>query len=738
MKHNEILVIVLTLLFNSCLSQEYNENVAKTDQERREELIYDITPSINTFLAKGQIDLAEEYLLKRLMKCEELEDKDLCVAGINFTGGYNYQKASLQDNTNRQDYQVKAAEYYEKVLDQYPDNKASLNNLIKLNESLGKNVSTISRLEDLAKQFPKERVNSYVKIGDLYKSDKEFDNACQYYKKAYEEDPFSKQACGAMVELYSINNVPCTLDTDIRDFALYCHEIDFPKFSEELLRKELISAFNDENYTKAKESLILWANVLASNASLDHGQVDRLNMGLLPNSEQTAGAGIRTAITELSDILKAKDVNSMLSKVKFWDNGNPVVRLSGDWTKIQPISVLLKVIYEKGKEAYLTGNTRIAIPYWKEVLSRSERINPDLFVDVAADLASIYSKDPAFNINSGQFNSLINRLFNRKTQSYLAGNKSMIRKLHLTLGSIYYDEKVWSRKESRHRFMNALFQLEHALDEEKLGPIVNPKLRQMLGDVYIEISKYPENVDRLKDLSKAVNSYSLSIMEYLSLDKLRVAHNLHSEVLERYYNKMDIKQKESIKSIGSIINWRKQMADSNNALVNGEITIKDFLEEVTKAEKNASTSLPMDFVKVQFFKGLSDLGSNLPDKRKVEKQLIYSNALNRLKTTNDLPSTRDFNRIKGIKITLEESVEQSRELKTIQMNKNASSIYDRENNANSRVFNVSTFNKNISVPIQLFTLNERLQDDYKKTNTTGLIKYKLNKGNFELKTKDNN
>lgn len=55
-----------------------------------------------------------------------------------------------------------------------------------------------------------------------------------------------------------------------------------------------------------------------------------------------------------------------------------------------------------------------------------------------------------------------------------------------------------------------------------------------------------------------------------------------------------------------------------------------------------------------------------------------------------------------------------------------------------RVYSIPTLNKEIKVPEQLFKLNTKLQDHYKMTNTKDLAKYKLNKGNFELKTKDNN
>lgn len=741
MKNNNIFLFILSFLFSlPCLSQGTSLPLPmQTEQELREELMYEITPSINSYLANGQIDSAEEYLSNSIIKCEEFVDQDLCVAGINFTGGYNFQKASLQDSLNRINYQEKAAGYYEKVLDRYPDNKASWNNLIKLNKVLGNNASTISRLGELADQFPKERVTSYVKIGDLYKTDKKLNKACNYYKKAYEEDPFSKLACGAMVELYTKNDEPCTLESNIRKFALYCHEIDLPKYSEELLRKEIISSFKEQNYNKTMESLILWANVLGSNGWLDPGRVDRLYKKVLTRSNQTFVTELHTAINELSAILKAKDVNSLLEKVQFWDSVKPVVKLSGDWKKVQPESVLLQILYEKGREAYLTGNMKIADSFWNEVFDRSKKIDPILFVDVASDLARLYSKDPAFDLNRGQFNSLIEQLFDRKTKSYLLGDKIMIRKLHVTLGSIYYDNTIWSKKEGGGYYTNALIQLEHALDEEKLGPIVNPKLRQMLGDVYIKISNYPENSDPIKEIRKAVDSYSLSIMEYLSLDKLKDANIIYSNVIENYGQSMDIKQQASVKSLGSILIWRRQLTDPNNIGIDGKLTINEYLTKVNNAEKSATENLPADFVQIQYFKGLSDLGSNFPDEMKQDKQLIYANALNRLKKVNSLPSTRDFNRIKDIKSVLEVSVEQSRELKTIQMTKKASSIYKGGKDVKSKIFSVPTFNKDISVPNQLFILNDNLQEDYKKINSKDAIKYELNKkGQFELKTKDNN
>lgn len=713
----------------------------KSDETISKEMISRVNEVIKKYLENGKIDKGAAFIRSNMPDCKALKNSNICEAGLNFTSGYFYQQAAKRDPSNKEAYQKIALTFYEKVLDIYPDNKLALNNLINLNQDLVDTVSIIKWLRTFAQFYPEEKVKYLVQIGDIYNNEGEFASACTAYRQAYKEDQFSEQACGAMVHLYTSNNYPCKLTSTMRQFAYDCHEIDLPNYSEKLLRKEFSLAMKDQEFKKAKESMILWAKVIVDNGWLDPLRVARLQKQLFPADVEIpiAASSINLALTELEKLFQAETFREMKAiPLSYWNDEQPEIKVRKGWKEVRPVAVFSKILYMKGRTAFFKGDHKAAEAYWKFALDPSEYYDSTLFTIVAADLAQLYTTSKDLDPGRDKFDDLVRRLFGMKGSAYLHGDKKMIRKLHVTLGSIFYENEVWG-KPYGFGARNAKFQLEHALSED-FGPIINPKLRKMLGDVYINIIKEDgKPKQRITLIEKAVDAYSLAISDYLALDQIEKADRLHSESMQKYGGQvLVIKKKQYLSELGNVIRWRKQLADPNNILIKGRATINTYIEAVGKAENRAVKYLPPEFVQVQFFKGLSDLGSNFPDIRKKDKQLIYANALNRLKTANDLPSTRDFNRIKEIKFVLEESVEQTREIKTIQMQKKVMFTYESGKGPKSRVFSVPTFNKDISVPNQLFTLNDKLQKDYKKTNTKELIKYKLNKGQFELKTKDSN
>jgi len=722
----------------------------KTDAAISKEMVSSVNEDIKEYLANGQIDEGALFIQSNMPDCKALTKSNLCEAGLNFTSGYFYQQAAKQDRAKKESYQKTAVTFYEQVLEIYPDNKLALNNLINLNQDLGDTDSTIKWLRRFVQVYPEDKVKYLVQIGNIYSDEGEFASACSAYRQAYEEDQFSEQACGAMVQLYTNNNFPCTLTSTMRQFAYDCQEINLANYSEKLLRKEFTAAMKDQDFKKAKESMILWAKVIVDNGWLDAVRVARLNAQLFPDDVEIprVARAINLSLTELEQLFQAKNLDKFKGiQFKYWDADQPKIEVNKGWTDVRPVTVFAKILYMKGKESYFKDDHKTAEAYWEFALEPSEYFDPNLFTIVAADLAQLYTTSKDLNAVKAKFKVLERRLFGGKGNAYSNGDKKMIREFHITLGSIYYENEVWGGL-NVYNARNAKFQLEHALSKD-LGPIVNPELRKMLGDVYINLIERDKPRERIQLIEKAVDAYSSSIADYLSLDQIRKADRLHSQIRERYGGLVaENDKRQLLNELGSIIAWRKDLADPNNLLIKDEATIKQYLEKVARAEKktaifinskdNKAVDLPSDFVQVQFFKGLSDLGSNFPDTRKKDKQLLYANALNRLKTASDLPSTRDFNRIKDIKFVLEESVDKSREIKTMQMQKKAVFTYDTGKGGNERVFSVPTFNKNISVPNQLFTLNDQLQDDYKRTDSKDLVKYKLDQGKFKLKTKDNN
>ncbi|MFD2562354.1 tetratricopeptide repeat protein [Aquimarina rubra] len=723
MKTKKIFSIVFAaLLFTFCFGQVGSPSPISYKESSRI-LIKDVNLTVEDFLAKGEIAEAAKHIKNKMSDCLELGDgSKLCEAGLNFTSGYLYQQAALKDTNNTNAYKKRALVYYEKVLAEYPDNKAAWSNFIQLIEEQGIDPSTIAKLEGMAKKYPSIRLDIYVRIGDIYKNDNNLQKACDYYQKAYAEDPFSEKACGAMVALYTRYDFSCVVRNNIRQLALDCQEIDLPNYSEELLKKELVTYFNNKKYKKALESLVLWAHVMADNNWLSSKKINRLKIKLFQRkeSETRAENTIYSALNELQSIIEAKQIED-IGDIRFWNGYSPEIYMSGEWSKINPESVLYKVYHTKGKKAYFKGYLKDAEAFWQAGLDGVRNSDRAFYTVVASDMAQLYNNNPRLDPSDKKLNKLIIRLFNMKGAAYGDNDLRMIRKYHITLGGIFYDKKKWDGPGGA----NAKFQLSRAVSS-RIGPIVNPKLRRMLGDVYNEL-----NQD-----SNAINAYTKSVEDYLSLDLIKDADKLMGITKEKFSTAMNSNQLKKINGIQIIIDWRKETKDPNNDLLKNKVTVTDYLGKVSKAENDAKKAISEKFVKLQFFKGLSDLGAAISDDRKVDKQIVLANALERIDKVYQLSSPTDFNRIKNIKVTLEQSVAQSKRLENAQMNKKADISYrNSQSKSGFKTYSVTALNKEIVVPDQLFELKGILKAHY-ATNQFQLenkVKIEMLDGKFKVK-----
>ncbi|WP_299436711.1 hypothetical protein [uncultured Aquimarina sp.] len=712
---NLFLIVFLTISLGYC----YGQDTVKPSITSSELLVKDVNLTVDDLLNNGEVKKAAAHIKDKKTYCQEVADVKLCEAGLNFTTGYLYQQASLKDNQNSRAYQKRAIVYYEKVLTSYPNNKAALSNFIQLIAVQDIDPSIIKKLELMAKKYPAERINIYVQIGDMYKDDNNLQKACDYYKKAYKEDPFSEKACGAMVALYTKYEFSCVMRKDIRQLALDCQEIDLPNYSEELLRKELILYFNNKEYKKALESLVFWSYIMSNNNWLSSSKVLRLKTKLFPKKQIRSRAEnpIYNALDELQDLIEVVQVEDTNS-IKFWKGYSPKIYSYGESSKIEPKSVFYKIMHAKGVKENFKGNVENAEKFWEVILKETRNDDKALFTVVASDMAQLYNNNQRLDPSDKKLNELIIRLFDMKGAAYGENDLRMIRKYHITLGSIFYSKKKWDGA----GFANARFQLSNAIDN-RLGPIVNPKLRRMLGDVYHEL-----NQDK-----NAINSYKESVQDYLSFDLIKDADMLMNDIKKKYNISMNSNQKKDLEGIQMIIDWRKEFKNPKNKLLKNEVTVMDYLAKISKAEKDANKVLSKEFVKLQFFKGLSDLGALVSENRKIDKQIILANALEKIDRIYQLSSPTDFNRIKKIKISLEESVEQPKRLEKTQMNKKANLSYNSGSKSGFKTYNVTALNKEIIVPNQLFKLNDVLTNHYTSDSLKNKATIELKGGKFRVK-----
>ena len=108
--------------------------------------------------------------------------------------------------------------------------------------------------------------------------------------------------------------------------------------------------------------------------------------------------------------------------------------------------------------------------------------------------------------------------------------------------------------------------------------------------------------------------------------------------------------------------------------------------------------------------------------------------MGKIDKTYQLSSPSDFNRIKNIKITLEESVAQPKRLERTQIHKKVDLSYiSSDTKSGFKTYNVSTLNKEIIVPNQLFELNTMLKNHYSINKSLKKAEIELLKGKFKIK-----
>lgn len=245
MKTKYIISLVFCLVSSIGIEgQSQNEDLAPQSSRQ---FISQVSLQLNERISNGDYLAIDRIIADQLPRCQSMSDRTTCEAGLYFLGGHQYQTALLKAKSVKHElrfsageFREKAEAYYQRVLEYFPDNEAALSNLYKLKEADGVNESTIGRLEALSEQFPSEKVEYLVRIGDLYKGENDLSPACEYYYKAYRHDPYSELACKRMVELFLENQFYCPENQDIISLAAYCIEIDLPHYAEQVLRKALI------------------------------------------------------------------------------------------------------------------------------------------------------------------------------------------------------------------------------------------------------------------------------------------------------------------------------------------------------------------------------------------------------------------------------------------------------------------------------------------------------------------
>jgi tetratricopeptide (TPR) repeat protein len=636
--------------------------------------------------------------------CSTQPDSVFCKAAIWYTGGYLFQTGFEQNDSMADNYKGIAASYYRRVLEILPENQDALSNMIRLYEHSAPDVQTIKLMEKLAEEYPTQRINYLLRIGDIYLQQKDPLKANSYYEKAYEEDPWSEPACSRLVNLYVQHGLFYGVPQEkynanaTSDFIYDCQEIGLPNFSEDVARQQVIYKLNKQGLTKEEliGSLLVWIDILAENNWLEQRRMEDLRIPYFEkNSSLNAMASLGNQILgELVDITLAKET-SQVKKDGFWFNNYTTVKVPGK-EDVTTRFVLLKILNAIGEKSYFSGDLVRAEQFWQLGFETANFENV-LFTVFGKELAQLYMGAPKLDPYGDKLKKLVGELFHGKMNSYLASNTEMIREYHTVLGVIYYDQKKFTGGQ----YTNAEFQLQHALDP-KLGPIINPELRMMLVEVY----------GANKDSFNMMNENIRAIMDMLRLDRMEEAKKMI--VAAEVYAHGNLKNfNTKLGALGKIRKFRSACADADATPFENQAAVYQFLRDVKEKETQAITILEPWFVKEQNFKALSDAGQRIPNAQTEWQQQVYSQALMRIADSKELGSYEDYNRLQRIRQSLSTTLDQPGVMATERFNKEAKINYKASGpGVEYKTFVIPSLDREIQIPQSLFQLNQAVTEYY--------------------------
>ncbi|WP_394750913.1 tetratricopeptide repeat protein [Spongiimicrobium salis] len=698
------LIALLWLGLGTILGQEAVGE--KTDaRSMSKELIAEVNNRVKLFLEQEKVEEASLYIDQKQGKCNTLSDSIFCTAGLRFSQGYLFQQAAKKAK-GANDYKKRAGIAYEEIVKVYPKNEVVWSNLIQLYTQKVSVAEAESNLKGLIKRLPNKEPWALVALGNVYRANKDLKKACTAYRAAYGKNPALKVAYEAMVLLYTDDNYSCGLkgSNTIRALAEACNDLNLSNRAEELLRKEFISYVQKKKFEKAEESLLLWTDGLLRNEWANSREVTQLRRKVATYLQEDEGRGkeIVQALLELERMFKSESLEGF-SSTPYWSQNVPVVRIPNKEKYVFPESLFIRALLVKGKKATVKERHKEAEAFWQKAWGMASRDDLESYLEVALNLAQLYNKHPELDTGTTKFDALILELFEGKNLAYRERDLPIIRKYHIVLGSIFYTRKQWEEKATHpNSYANARFQLERAVSN-RFGPIINPKLRQMLGDVYVELNQ--------KD--RAFEVYTASVEDYLAIDRIQDADKLHQKLPVSAANK----NKHVL--MGKIITLRSNAKDEKMmGNLSSSPSVNSYLKEIVAIEKEASGVFSTAFVNLQMFKTLADSGNNIGAKNNTNQQILHSEALSRIQNTDKLASPNDYRRIKTISTSLEKSVENREKL-------DKTRVYNRTDlqHVNSRwktktktkTYTLGNLNKEILIPQQLFELNRVIKEDYKKS-----------------------
>ncbi len=581
---------------------------------------------------------AEEFLLSSLDHCNTLTQSKSCRSAINYTLGYYNHEDAMATKFSNEEYLNKAEDYYQSFLSDYPDNKKVLQNLQIVQKYLGRGERLEETTNRLIESDPDNKQQHERYYGDVLKNRGQFDDACTQYRNAYLTNPWEEASCRRIVNMFKQADLNCSSYDELEKFAYHCVEAGYPYLSNELLERKLKNELSAGDLEEANETFVHLINILADNGWLSKQRIENMRFSV----KSPFGP-----LEDLRIVMQNDDPDTWIQS-SFWTRSEEYYN-SEETGRVMPMSVLAKIYFSRATDFRKIQKPKETIAAlelsmeWIQRYIRNYDEFPSLFFPVSTDLAKAYYKYKRLDPNGRKLIDLENKLFAGKADAYSSGNNRLIREYHTTLGLIYYDQKRW---QSNGFASNAKFQLSRALDS-RFGPIINPKLREMLGEVYSELG----------DKSNAAQSYMDASTDYLRLDKIKRAIATIDMTKDKFASAQNAREKRKLHALSSLAKDRQDWSSATHAILikSGDQFINE-MNEIENKEKSYSKILDKDFVNRQIFKGLSDLAKNTPADRINYQQFLYAAALTKIERSDNLDNLADNNRISDITKSLELSI----------------------------------------------------------------------------------
>lgn len=534
-----------------------------------------------------------------------------CEGKANFALAYLYHQKLNAVGDPQNLWRDSAQFFYREVLKDYPDNASAYQNLALLYKSSDQAALSVTLLR---RAYALNNDDIYLlSIGDQFLQQTSYDSALHYYRRALAHDPLSRPAHERLIHMYAARGMRAD------QIMPHCRQMAGLGF-DELASKALIQVIQREYKRAPKDcerAFLWWTNIAGRSLS-----IDTRSLLSLPADWNFKG------LNELKHVLTSE---WKMSDLTWWSNEQPVNIIPG--LDLKPNFVIGEVIRSKAQQLRKNNQPAAAVREYENAykiivgtqnihpfLDHADRI-PDIFYQVAGELALMYTKYPTLDPDNRKFSRLESELFSGKGMAYMGSDKESIVKFHTTLGLVYAERNQWRGG----RFQNAFFQLRNAIQ----------RAPESKNTAYLKVL-LSEGHRKNNDNDQARRLLMDAAISYLNDDNFSSVASTLS-----VYDSIDGARDPKYLSIRQITSFRKELDKLPPQRL---VRISEMLDSVD-AMLNAGDLSPY-FRTIQRFKILSDLGNlafQYQDKRAA--YTYYGSALQQVFSVNALTNLSDVERI---------------------------------------------------------------------------------------------